>query len=366
MASIGHIAVGMAAARVDDRRARRPPIAALAIWSAVSLLADLDVIGFSFGVEYGDPWGHRGASHSFAMAVVAGLAATLAARALRRPALRTGLLTTALVASHALLDTMTDGGLGCALFWPFDLTRYFAPWRPIPVAPIGAAFFTPFGASIACIELVMFAPLFAVALWPRGRRVPRLVSGGLAALWAGSMWLIVSTDPVRQGVIGAILREDTVYTSGFSERAFAVIRPAAVSSELVLSPGRPAAPAGDGDGGFGISGRMSHRAVRGGRADVGGQPRAMPRARNRSRDVDDGCRATARRAGGIVLELYLEPGQQTVPRAHGVLRRRHGRNDLPALAVKRRGLSKEPRGLKWKDPDGDGRSRIQRCAHPSA
>ena len=24
---------------------------------------------------------------------------------------------------------------GCAFFWPFDLTRYFLPWRPIPVAP---------------------------------------------------------------------------------------------------------------------------------------------------------------------------------------------------------------------------------------
>ena len=42
---------------------------------------------------------------------------------------------------------MIDGGLGCALFWPFDLTRYFAPWRPIPVAPIGMDFFSPHGAT---------------------------------------------------------------------------------------------------------------------------------------------------------------------------------------------------------------------------
>ena len=46
----------------------------------------------------------------------------------------------ALLASHALLDTLTDGGLGAALLWPFNFTRYFAPWRPIPVAPIGLDF----------------------------------------------------------------------------------------------------------------------------------------------------------------------------------------------------------------------------------
>jgi len=71
--------------------------------------------------------------------------------------------------SHPLLDTLTDGGLGCALFWPFDLTRYFAPWRPIPVAPIGLAFFSPFGLFVAAVELVIFAPLFWFALTPRTR-----------------------------------------------------------------------------------------------------------------------------------------------------------------------------------------------------
>jgi hypothetical protein len=34
---------------------------------------------------------------------------------------------TLVAASHAGLDTLTGSGLGCALFWPFDLTRYFAP-----------------------------------------------------------------------------------------------------------------------------------------------------------------------------------------------------------------------------------------------
>jgi inner membrane protein len=27
---------------------------------ALAMLPDLDVIGFALGVQYGDPWGHRG------------------------------------------------------------------------------------------------------------------------------------------------------------------------------------------------------------------------------------------------------------------------------------------------------------------
>jgi hypothetical protein len=34
---------------------------------------------------------------------------------------------------------MTDGGLGIAFFAPFDNTRYFLPFGPIKVSPIGPA-----------------------------------------------------------------------------------------------------------------------------------------------------------------------------------------------------------------------------------
>ena len=40
-------------------------------------------------------------------------------------------------ASHGLLDTLTNGGLGIALLSPFSNHRFFAPWTPIPVSPIG-------------------------------------------------------------------------------------------------------------------------------------------------------------------------------------------------------------------------------------
>jgi inner membrane protein len=137
------------------------------LWSALSFLPDADVVGFRFGVAYGDEWGHRGATHAPAFAVLVGVAIAVISPRLRLPPLRTGLLATLVVASHGLLDTLTDGGLGCALLWPFSDERFFAPWQPLPVAPIGGAFFSPSGLRVALVELAWFAPLLAYALLPR-------------------------------------------------------------------------------------------------------------------------------------------------------------------------------------------------------
>jgi inner membrane protein len=44
---------------------------------------------------------------------------------------------------HDILDAMTNGGLGVAFFFPFSDTRYFLPWQPIEVSPLGLKrFFT--------------------------------------------------------------------------------------------------------------------------------------------------------------------------------------------------------------------------------
>jgi inner membrane protein len=188
----------------------------MAAWSALSLLPDADVIGFSLGVEYVDPWGHRGATHSLTLAVAAGLCIGVAARWFHKPVRRSAVFATIVLASHGFLDTLTDGGLGCALFWPFDLTRYFAAWRPIPVAPIGVSFLSPHGLIVSAIELAVFAPLFFYALRPRRLEAKRLVVAILLTVWAGSVWLIASGDPVRDSIIGAALRRHHV-REGFSE-----------------------------------------------------------------------------------------------------------------------------------------------------
>ena len=172
MASVGHVVVGVAAARFY--RTGQPttwhPFSAAVVWSGVSLLPDADVIGFRFGVAYADPWGHRGASHSLTFALGVGLLAWLIARPAKLPPHRTALLAAAVVASHPLLDTLTDGGLGCALLWPFSTERFFAPWTPLPVAPIGRAFLSGEGLHCATVELLALFPLLVYACWPRRAR----------------------------------------------------------------------------------------------------------------------------------------------------------------------------------------------------
>jgi inner membrane protein len=137
---------------------------------AAALLPDADVVAFALGIPYRAPLGHRGASHSLAAAALFGLACALVARGQRLPPLRIGLLVALVMGTHGLLDTLTDGGLGAALAWPWSNERFFAPWRPIPVAPIGAGMLSRRGLEVVLAELVLFLPLFALGLWPRKAR----------------------------------------------------------------------------------------------------------------------------------------------------------------------------------------------------
>jgi len=176
MASLGHIAVGMAAGRLASRTDARGGTAALALrmvgLSALSLLPDVDVVAFHLHIPYGAPFGHRGASHSLVAALVIGVLAGLVARS-RGCGLRVGLYAALVTATHGPLDALTDGGRGVALLWPFSLERFFFPWTPIPVAPIGIGIVSARGLFVASTELLYFAPLFLYALWPRGSRQRR-------------------------------------------------------------------------------------------------------------------------------------------------------------------------------------------------
>ena len=160
MASLAHISVGLAAGRAA---APGPRFRLMAAFAALSMLPDLDVLAFRLGIPYAAPFGHRGATHSILFALVAGGAfAALAGRSWRF-----ALFACATALSHPLLDALTDGGLGVALFWPFSNARYFAPWRPIPVAPIGARILGARGLHILAQEALWTAPLLIYALWPR-------------------------------------------------------------------------------------------------------------------------------------------------------------------------------------------------------
>ena len=176
MASLGHVAVGMAAGRLWSAAEQAPQgratlARAMIAFSALSLAPDLDAIGFRFGIPYWAPFGHRGAAHSICVALIL---ASLAAAATRfepgQTRMRLWLLCATVAVSHGLLDALTDGGLGIALLWPFSNERYFAPWGPIPVAPIGARMLTARGLRVVTIEALQFAPLIVWAVWPRRRR----------------------------------------------------------------------------------------------------------------------------------------------------------------------------------------------------
>ena len=138
----------------------RPQISK-SVWIAgaiCSVIPDLDVIGFGFGIHYRDFWGHRGFTHSL---VFAALLASVVAVVMTRRGL-TGIGRFVLfvhlflaTASHGVLDAITNGGLGVAFFSPFDNTRYFLPCRPVRVSPIGVTrFFSPRGFAILQSELL--------------------------------------------------------------------------------------------------------------------------------------------------------------------------------------------------------------------
>jgi inner membrane protein len=69
-------------------------------------------------------------------------------------------------ASHGALDALTNGGLGVAFFAPFSNARYFFPWRPVEVSPIGVApFFSEWGVRVLESELVwLWLPAAALML----------------------------------------------------------------------------------------------------------------------------------------------------------------------------------------------------------
>ncbi len=136
-----------------------------------SILPDLDVITFGFGISYGDFWGHRGFSHSILFAlIIASIITFIFFKNIKpRSTKWFALLGYFFVcsASHGFFDAMTNGGLGVAFFAPFDNTRYFLPWRPIQVSPIGVTnFFSEWGLRVIISELlwIWFPALVLVIL----------------------------------------------------------------------------------------------------------------------------------------------------------------------------------------------------------
>ena len=160
-----HAVVGMSLGTLAPFARRWPFWVASAV---LPVLPDLDVLGLPFGVRFLSMWGHRGITHSlFGALVIGALTAALTRRTLGVPLIPLALYFAAVTASHGVLDALTNGGPGVAFFAPFDGTRYFLPWRPIPVSPLATNFFSEWGWRVFRAELLL--------LW-----VPSLVIAALA------------------------------------------------------------------------------------------------------------------------------------------------------------------------------------------
>jgi len=120
-----------------------------------SVLPDLDVVAFRFGISYSHELGHRGMSHSLAFAIILALLAMLFASQLRATRKATFLFIFFATASHGLLDMLTNGGLGVAFWWPFSNDRLFFPAQVIEASPLSLRrFFGPSGVAVLLSEFL--------------------------------------------------------------------------------------------------------------------------------------------------------------------------------------------------------------------
>jgi inner membrane protein len=161
---------------------REVPKGIWALGAVCATLPDLDVIAFPLGIPYEHMLGHRGLSH--APLCAAALAAVLVGIFFRHGVKGMGpgvlwLYLFAATASHGLLDAFTDGGLGVAFLAPFSDERFFFPFQPIAVSPIGLRrFLSGRGLEVLRSEIVwVWVPsilLAGAALGWRRRVAPRI------------------------------------------------------------------------------------------------------------------------------------------------------------------------------------------------
>jgi len=149
MASVfGHGLVGFTITKIAHSKSSKL-LLFLAIGSA--LIPDLDVITFG-KIPYSHPFGHRGFTHSILFAFIwATILAFIFTKAKRVLYFLVIFLSTV---SHGILDALTTGGRGVGFLIPFNMERFFFPWRVIKVSPIGVSeFFSSWGLQVILSEL---------------------------------------------------------------------------------------------------------------------------------------------------------------------------------------------------------------------
>jgi inner membrane protein len=162
-----HGIVGYTIARVCVRKPMSPFFWILAFLAP--MLPDLDILGQKYyGIAYRDCFGHRGVFHSLFVAFFAALILIILFKLLTHPqgfklskdsfwAFFLG------ISSHGMLDALTNGGLGVAVFWPINCNRYFFPIRPLEASPLNIERFLEQGIFIMKNEFyLVWIPCFAI------------------------------------------------------------------------------------------------------------------------------------------------------------------------------------------------------------
>lgn len=150
MASVfGHSVLAYTIAKVSAKK-QNTYLVLLAVLS--SILPDIDVLAFNFGVPYQSPWGHRGFTHSL---LFAGIWALLIAFFFGKHRKKLFFVVVFLATvSHAVLDALTTGGKGVGFLIPFNNERFFFPLKIIKVSPIGITrFFSKWGVEVLLSEI---------------------------------------------------------------------------------------------------------------------------------------------------------------------------------------------------------------------
>ena len=191
-----HAAIGFSAAK-GAAEATAPNTRIVIASMALSALPDADALFFGV-IPYNHPFGHRGFTHSlFFAALIGSLVAFLFSRADWAPAhsfLPLACFFAAATASHGFFDAMTDGGLGVAFFAPFNNSRFFFPWRPIPVAPMSLeGLMNPRGLQVIRVEAELFWTFtIGAVIWDR-RTKWRVAVAGASAVLGLIFWVLALT-----------------------------------------------------------------------------------------------------------------------------------------------------------------------------
>ena len=116
-------------------------------------IPDADVLAFRFGIPYEHMFGHRGFTHSIFFSIVFGLLIAFVFH--RKDKIKFGIIYILATLSHPILDAMTTGGKGVAMYAPFSDERIFFPWRFIQVSPMSIKrFFSEWGIEVLKSEFI--------------------------------------------------------------------------------------------------------------------------------------------------------------------------------------------------------------------